>query len=90
MLAVIVVFGDQTLAGSTPFAGQVAIGIVVVVAVTLHKQAITFDVGKVCRWQIVLTEQVAGWVVSEGFGYGTANTDQTIQWVVVVAAVSLA
>jgi len=90
MLAVVAVFGDQLLSGTTAFATKVAVGVVVVMPVALHKQAITFDVGEVRSWQIALAEQVAGRVMSEGFGGGAANADQTIQWIIVVAAVSFA
>ena len=90
MLAVVAVFGDELLAGAATFADQVAVGVVVVVAVALHEQAITFDVGEVGCGQLILAEQVTCRVVSEALWDGAAYAEQAIQWIVVIAAVAFA
>ena len=56
VLAVVAVFGDELLAGAATLADQVAVRVVVVVAVALHEQAITFDVGEVRNGQVILSE----------------------------------
>ncbi|VVP52353.1 hypothetical protein PS847_05447 [Pseudomonas fluorescens] len=65
VLAVVAVFGDQGLAVATAFADQVAEGVVVVMTVALHQQAIALDLR---RAGTILHQQVAGRVVGEGFG----------------------
>ncbi|CEL28795.1 hypothetical protein SRM1_02143 [Pseudomonas fluorescens] len=64
VLAVVAIFGDQFLRGAAAFADQVAEGVVVVVAIALHQQAVALDV---CRAGALLHEQVAGRIVGEGF-----------------------
>ena len=43
MLAVVAVVAHKTLAGTASFAEEVAVGVVVEVAVALHEQVIAFD-----------------------------------------------
>lgn len=90
VLAVVAVFGDEFLAGTTAFADQVAVGIVVVMAVALHQQAVAFDVGQVRCAFIVLTEQVTRRVVGEAFRRGAAHADESVERVVVIAAIAFA
>ena len=90
MLAVVAVFGNEFLAGATAFADQVAVGIVVVVAITLHQQTVAFDVGEVRCAFVVLTQQVTRRVVSEAFRCGAAHADESVERVVVVAALAFA
>ena len=54
VLAVVAVFGDEFLSGAATLANQVAVGVVVVVAITLHQQAIAFDVGEIRNGQVIL------------------------------------
>ncbi|VVN45616.1 hypothetical protein PS663_05783 [Pseudomonas fluorescens] len=64
MLAVVVVFGDELMAFAASFADEVAVGVVVVMVVTLDHQAIAGDdIGA----GAVLHEQVAGGVMAEAF-----------------------
>ncbi|VVO37256.1 hypothetical protein PS689_05492 [Pseudomonas fluorescens] len=88
MLAVVAVFGDKLLTGAASLADLVAVGVVVVVPVALHEQAVAFDVGQVGDGQVVLGEQVAGRVMGEAFRGAAAHADQAIQRVVVEAAVA--
>ncbi len=90
VLAVVLVFGDQFLTGAAAFAAEVAEGVVVVVTVALHQQAVTFDVGQVGGGLVTLAEQVAGRVVGEALWCGTPYVDQAIQRVVVITQVALA
>ncbi|KQT67263.1 hypothetical protein ASG55_05030 [Pseudomonas sp. Leaf434] len=57
VLAVVAVFGDQGLAVASAFADQVAEGVVVVMTVALHQQAIALDLR---RAGTILHQQVAG------------------------------
>ena len=88
VLAVVAVFGDKLLTGAASLADLVAVGVVVVVPVALHEQAVAFDVGQVGDGQVVLGEQVAGRVMGEAFRRAAAHADQAIQRVVVEAAVA--
>ena len=90
VLAVVAVFGDEFLAGTTAFADQVAVGIVVVMAVALHQQAVAFDVGQVRCAFVVLTQQVTGRIMGEAFRCGAAHADESVERVVVVAALAFA
>lgn len=66
MLTVVAVFGDELMAFSAPLADQIAEGVVVVVVVPLHHQAIAgHDVGA----GAVLHQQIARWVVPEALLY---------------------
>ncbi len=85
VLAVVSVFGDEFLAGATAFADQIAIGVIVVMAVALHQQTVAFDVGEVGRAFIVLTQEVTRRIVGEAFRRSAAHADQPIKWVVVIA-----
>ncbi|MOA04075.1 hypothetical protein D3C78_1236090 [compost metagenome] len=64
VLAVVAVFGDESVRAAATFADQVAEGVVVVVAVALHQQAIALYLA---RARAVLHQQVAGRVVGEAF-----------------------
>ncbi|MNL06924.1 hypothetical protein D3C87_1275760 [compost metagenome] len=64
VLAVVAVFGDESVRAASPFTDQVAEGVVVVVAVALHQQAIALYLA---RARAVLHQQVAGRVVGEAF-----------------------
>ena len=90
VLAVVTVFGDEFLPCATTFAGQVAVGVVVLVAVALHQQAVAFDVGQVCGGLVALAQQVAGRVVGEAFRGAATDVDQAVERVVVVAAIAFA
>ncbi len=87
VLAVVAVLGDEFLSGATAFTNQVAVGVLVVMAVALHEQAIAFHVGEIGRGQFILAEQVACGVVSEALRHSAAYADQAIQWIVVIAAI---
>ena len=90
VLAVVTVFGDEFLPCATTFAGQVAVGVVVLVAVALHQQAVAFDLAGAGA---VLHQQVAGRVVGEGFGQFVArmaNPNQSVEGVVAVGALAVA
>ncbi len=63
VLAVVAVLSDKFLPGATSFADLVAVGVVVVMAVALHEQAVAFDVGQVGSRLIALAQQVTGRVV---------------------------
>ncbi|KMM93240.1 hypothetical protein TU81_10510 [Pseudomonas lini] len=67
MLAVVTVLSDEFLPGATTFADQVTVGVVIIVAVALHQQAVAFDVGQVRGWLVALAEEVARRVVGEAF-----------------------
>ncbi len=56
VLAVVTILGDEFLSCATALANQIAVGVVVVMAVTLHQQAVTFDVGEVCCAFIALAQ----------------------------------
>ena len=89
MLAVVAVFGDEFLRSAAALADQVAEGVVVVMAVALHQQAIAFDGGR--AWAI-LHQQVAGRVVGEAFRLliaGVADADQAVERIVLVAALAV-
>ena len=88
MLAVVAVFGDEFLAGTTAFADQVAVGIVVVMAVALHQQAVAFDIGEVGGAFVVLSKQVTSRVVGEAFRCRAAYANEPIKWIVMVAAIA--
>jgi hypothetical protein len=60
------------------------------VAVALHEQAIAFDVCEVRNGQVILSEEVACRVVSEALWHGAAYADQSVEWIVVIAAVAFA
>lgn len=90
MLAVVLILGDQLLTRTTAFAAEVAEGVVVVMTVALHQQAVAFDVGQVGGGLVTLAEQVAGRVVGEALWCGTPYVDQAIQRVVVITQVALA
>ena len=90
VLAVVAVFGDEFLRGAAAFADQVAEGVVVVVAVALHQQAVAYDVRGAGA---VLHQQVAGRVVGEAFRWvvaGVADAGQAVERVVVVVALAVA
>ena len=89
-MAVVAVFGDEFLRGAAAFADQVAEGVVVVVAVALHQQAIAHDVRGAGA---VLHQQVAGRVVGEAFRWvvaGVADAGQAVERVVLVVALAVA
>jgi len=91
VLAVVAVLGDQLLPGAAAFAEQVAVGVVVVVAVPLHQQAVALYVD--LPWVAllgILGQQVARRVVGEAFRQVAAHGDQAVQRVVVVTARALA
>ena len=90
VLAVVAVFGDEFLRGAAAFADQVAEGVVVVMAVALHQQAVALHPGGAGA---VLHQQVAGRVVAEGFRRfvaRVAHAGQAVEGVVVVAALAVA
>ncbi|VVN48601.1 hypothetical protein PS624_06038 [Pseudomonas fluorescens] len=64
VLAVVAVFSDESLRATTTLADQVAEGVVVVMTIALHEQAVAFDLA---RAGTVLHQQVAGRVVGEAF-----------------------
>ena len=76
--------------GAAAFADLIAVGVVIVMAVALHQQAVAFDVGQVGGGQVALAQQVTGRVVGEAFRRGTTDVDQAVQRVVVKAAIALA
>ena len=89
VLAVVAVLGDEFLPGAAAFADQVAEGVVVVVAVALHEQAITQHLRGAGA---VLHQQVAGRVVGEAFRWvvaGVADAGQAVQRVVLVIALAV-
>ena len=77
------------MAGSATFANQVAVRVVVVMAVALHEQAIAFDVGEGGCGQVILSK-VACRVMGEALWYGAAYADQSVEWIVAIAAVAFA
>jgi hypothetical protein len=84
VLAVVAVFGDQQLVAATTLADQVAEGVVVVMPVALHQQAVALDPRGAGT---VLHQQVAGRVVGEGFRQfvaRVADADQAVEGVVAV------
>ncbi len=86
VLAVVAVVRDEALGFAAAFADEVAVGVVVVVAVALHEQAVGLEGG---RAGAVLQQQVAGRVVGEAFGalaVGIVDAEQAILRVVLVAA----
>ncbi|EZP31738.1 hypothetical protein BW33_02259 [Pseudomonas sp. RIT288] len=90
VLAVVAVFGDELLVAATAFADQVAEGVVVVVSVALHQQAVALDPGRAGAF---LHQQVAGRVVSERFRQfvtRVAHADQAVEGVVTVGALAVA
>ncbi|RVD75028.1 hypothetical protein A9HBioS_4995 [Pseudomonas koreensis] len=90
VLAVVAVFGEQLLIAATTLADQVAEGVVVVMAVALHQQAVALDPGGAGP---VLHQQVAGRVVGEGFRQfiaRVAHADQPVESVVGVGALAVA
>ncbi|VVQ38246.1 hypothetical protein PS947_06010 [Pseudomonas fluorescens] len=64
VLAVVAVFGNECLGAATTLADQVAEGVVVVMTVALHQQAVALYLA---RAGAVLHQQVAGRVVGEAF-----------------------
>ena len=89
VLAVITVFREELLAFATAFLGQVAEGVVGVVAVALDQQAVAGDdVGA----GAVLHQQVAGRVVGETFLHvvGMVGAGQALQRVVAVVVFAFA
>ena len=90
VLAIVAVFGDEFLSGAATFTGQVAIGVVIVVAVALHEQAIAFDVGEIRNGQDILSEQVTCRIMGEALWHGAAHADQAIQRVVLITTVAFA
>ena len=68
VLAVVAVVAHQSLAGAASFADEVAVGVVVEVAVALHQQAVAFDFAVAAALAVVaLGEEVARRVVGEVF-----------------------
>jgi hypothetical protein len=59
-------------------------------AVALHEQAIAFDVGEGGCGQVILSEEVACRVMGEALWYGAAYADQSVEWIVAIAAVAFA
>ncbi|MNF72140.1 hypothetical protein D3C84_541100 [compost metagenome] len=90
MLAVVGIFGDEFLPSAATFADQVAEGVVVVMPVALHEQAIAFYGS---HTGAVLHQQVAGRVVGEAFRWvvaGVAHAGQAVEGVVVITALAVA
>ena len=87
VLAVVAVVAGQALACAASFLAEVAVGVVVKMAVALHQQAVAFDVGvaAVSADLGALVEQVARRVVDEVFGVFAAHFGQAVEWVVGVA-----
>ena len=68
VLAVVAVVAHQALAGAASFADEVAVGVVVEVAVALHQQAVASDFAVAAALAVVaLGEEVARRVVGEVF-----------------------
>ncbi|AHZ72931.1 hypothetical protein OU5_5852 [Pseudomonas mandelii JR-1] len=57
-------------------------------SITLHQQAVTFDVGQACSLLITLAEQVACRVMGETFRRGATNVDQPVERVVMIATIA--
>ena len=88
VLAVVAVVAHQSLARTASFADEVAVGVVVKVAVALHQQAVAFDFAVAAALAVVaLAEQVARRVVGEVFDVidETADFGEAVERVVGVA-----
>ena len=80
VLAVVAVVAGKTLACAASFLAEVAVGVVVKMAVALHQQAVAFYVGvaAVSLELGALVEQVARRVVDEVFGVFAAHFGQAV------------
>lgn len=93
VLAVVAVMAHQSLAGAASFADEVAVGVVVEVAITLHQQAVAFDFAVAAALAVVaLAEQVARRVVGEVFDVVDEADDfgEAVEGVVGVAVLTFA
>ena len=93
VLAVVAVMAHQSLAGAASFADEVAVGVVVEVAVALHQQAVAFDFAVAAALAVVaLAEQVARRVVGEVFDVVDEADDfgEAVEGVVGVAFLTFA
>ena len=93
VLAVVTVVAGQALACAASFLAEVAVGVVVEVAVALHQQAVTFDFAVAAALAVVaLGEEVARRVVGEVFDVVDEADDfgEAVEGVVGVAFLTFA